>query len=173
MTIEEKLIDEIFRVFPAEREYEFAPLVNSSQGEEPYATADAFRDKDDWTKLDGEWVDQAADGWATALNFLSDEAACFYLPAYLVADIRGLLQSSDPVFQLTHGLRRETQANLTGGANEMDWGDYTRRRWRSLSPGQALAVKHYLEWRRSQDSDNLFSEIGEALSAYWNVHSAW
>ena len=161
------LIAEICEAFPAKRTQVFDPLVNSRQGDEPYDTELAFADKDDWTSLEGEWIDQAADGWATALSFLSDEAACFYLPAWLVADLRGQLRTSDPVFHLTHGFTLFTQGARIWPRKEATWTDYSTRRWSHLTPTQSLAVTHYLEWRREHDTDDLDIGIEDALAFYW------
>ncbi|MFL6735318.1 MAG: hypothetical protein ACJ8EY_11580, partial [Sphingomicrobium sp.] len=82
MSDAEKVVSEITAAFPARRPAPFEPMVNSINGDEPALTAAAFADKDDWTNLDWKWLDEAADGWASAMSFLSDEAACFYIPAY-------------------------------------------------------------------------------------------
>ncbi|MBX7539443.1 DUF6714 family protein [Qipengyuania sphaerica] len=168
----EALIAEIYAAFPAKRPHVFDPLVNSTQGEEPYETAEAFADKEDWTALEGQWVDQAANGWASALSFLSDEAVCFYLPAWLVADLRGQLMTSDPTFQLTHGFTVGTQEARIWPRKEATWTEYTKRRWASLTQAQVLAVVHYLEWRREQDVDDLDHGIEEALAFYWYKRAA-
>ena len=75
-------------------------LTDSTYGEEPAALVEAFRGKTDWRALDAEFLDQAPDGWASALSFFSGDALRFYLPAYMIADIRGELKSSDPSFRL-------------------------------------------------------------------------
>lgn len=161
------LIEEIIAAFPAERPFPFDPLVNSSQSEEPLDTEDAFRDKSDWTALDGTWVDQAANGWCSALIFLADEPACFYLPAYLVADLRGQLKTSDPVFNLAHLFTIDVRNQCLSRKVKRSWADYGRNRWRHLTSKQILAVIHYLEWRRVIDEDNVDGGIEEALSYYW------
>ena len=99
----QRLIDDIHAAFPARRATPFRPLVNSNQGCEPADVARDFADREDWTRLDPEWLDASPDGLGSALSFLSDEAACFYIPAWMVADMREQLSQSDPSFHLTHG----------------------------------------------------------------------
>ena len=164
---EQRLIEEIHAAFPARRPHAFDPLVNSNLGCEPAEVADDFRDKEDWTQLEGAWVDASPDGLASALSFLSDEAACFYLPAWLVADLRGELMTSDPSFQLTHGFTIGTQGARIWPRKEVTWTEYSRTRWNSLTLEQVLAVVHYLEWRRSKDEYDLEYGIEEALAYYW------
>ena len=166
------LIAEILAAFPARRPHAFDPLVNSVQGEEPYDTAEAFADKEEWTALDGPWIDQAADGWSTALSFLSDEAACFYLPAWLVADLRGELRTCDPTFQLTHGFTLGTQDARIWPSKLDTWTEYSRKRWSALDAVQVLAVVHYLEWRRARDELDLDHGIEEALGFHWYARAA-
>ena len=73
-------------------------LRGSNEGDEPYLLEQEFKGKSDWRVLDPKFIDQAPDGFGTALSFFSDEAFHFYLPAYLLADIDGLLEQHDPVF---------------------------------------------------------------------------
>src|SRR2546430_7340434 len=84
-------------------------LRGSGEGTEPFLLEKEFRGKDDWRKLDAKFIDSAPDGFATALGFFSDEAFRFYLPAYLIADLEGHLERTNPVFHLTHGLDAETR----------------------------------------------------------------
>jgi hypothetical protein len=80
------LIDKIVSAF-AEVEYPGDDHLTNSIGDEPEALIDDFRGKTDWRKLAPEFLNQAPDGWGTALAFFSAEALQFYLPAYLIADI--------------------------------------------------------------------------------------
>ena len=87
-------------------------LRDSYEGEEPDRLEAEFKGKTDWRDLDAQFIDQAPDGYGSALSFFSAEAFCFYLPAYLIADIDGLLERSDPVFHLCHGLDNESKAKF-------------------------------------------------------------
>src|SRR5215211_6416221 len=43
------------------------------------------------------------DGHATALSFFSEAGFRYFLPAYLISDLRGQLYTADPLFHQTHG----------------------------------------------------------------------
>jgi hypothetical protein len=79
-------------------------LINSREGTEPGLLEEEFKGKSDWRTLDPSFIDQAPDGFGTALSFFSDEAFRFYLPAYLIADLDGRLKQANVAFALTHGL---------------------------------------------------------------------
>src|SRR3954462_14775879 len=57
-------------------------LTNSREGFEPGWLDEEFKGKSDWRALDAAFIDQAPNGYGTALSFFSDEAFRFYLPAY-------------------------------------------------------------------------------------------
>lgn len=44
-------------------------LRNSNEGEEPFLLEKEFTGKDDWRTLSPDFVDQAPDGFASALSF--------------------------------------------------------------------------------------------------------
>jgi len=161
------ILSEIEAVFPSRRVARFNPMVDSVQGEEPLLTNEAFADKDDWTKLDSKWLDEAPAGWATALSFLSNDAVCFYVPAFIAADLRGELQRADPMFNLSHcfaNLRRDERLDSWSPAT---WYDYGEQRWSHLTCEQARAIVHYLEWRIEKDGLEFAYDASEALSAFW------
>jgi hypothetical protein len=83
-------------------------LKNSSEGTEPLLLEQEFKGKTQWETIAPEFLDRAPGGYASALSFFSDEAFHFYLPAYLIADLDGNLQFTNPVFHLTHGLDRSS-----------------------------------------------------------------
>lgn len=170
------IIEEIRQVFPAKRQGRFLPLVNSAQGDEPLRVIAAFDDKDDWTKLASEWLDKVPSGLGSALSFLADEAICFYIPAYIVADITTALQMVDPTFTLTYGFVQRSRNKKVEPQREMMRTEHARKRWNRLSHGQAVAVVHYLEWRVQRDRED-FGDIKndgivEALGVYWYDRAA-
>ena len=142
------------------------------EGDEPTHTAAAFADKDDWTDLDWKWLDEAADGWASALSFLSDEAACFYIPAYMVADVNGVLERVDPAFHLTYGFDSSSFGKRVSPDRSATSTDYATKRWSHLTAAQVSAVVHYLEWRLSRGDTFDGPIIAEALSAFWYRRAA-
>jgi hypothetical protein len=166
------LLSEITAAFPARRPAALEPIVNSSEGDEPALTAAAFADKNDWTTLDWKWLDEAADGWASALSFLSDTAVCFYIPAYMLADVNGALERVDPVFHLTHGFDGSSSRERVWADRSSTWAEYATNRWSSLTEAQANAVVHYLEWRLSRGDSFDGPIIGEALRSFWYRRAA-
>jgi hypothetical protein len=162
----DQIANEVGQAFPAHRPFVFSPIVNSVQGDEPYDVARDFADKEDWTILTSEWLDASPGGLGSALSFLSDDAVCFYIPAYIMADLRGELNLVDPVFYLTHGIGQPCDQAST------DWGSYTRQRWALLTAPQALALVHYLEWCVAKDMLGLTHGIPEALAGFWYEHAS-
>ena len=74
----------------------------------------------------------------------------FHLPAYLIADIEGCLQSADVLFHLIY-----TENNA-------------RSRFASLSPVQRQAVREFLLLQLADtDKDFVHPRIEEALRDYW------
>lgn len=149
-------------------------LRNSDEGTEPFLLEDEFKGKRDWTTLPSDFIDQAPDGFASALSFFSPEAFRFYLPAYLIADLDGELHHADPVFYLTHGL---TAGTKDAPINPQRYGDYTwfeyvKERFAGFSQEEAKAIHAYLvrqEKLALTDYERL--TITEALENYW-VHRA-
>lgn len=166
------VLSEIETAFPARRAARFIPMVNSAQGDEPRLTDKAFSDKDDWTQLDSRWLDQAPAGWASALSFLSDKAVCFYIPAFIAADLRGELQRAEPLFHLTHGFGNSTRGQRTEPKSPATRKGYAEQRWSHLTCEQARAIVHYLEWRIEKDGLELAYTASEALSAFWYERAA-
>lgn len=162
----EALINEIHDAFPRTRPVSFPPLVNSSQGEEPRLVAAAFADKDDWTSLDPAWLDEAVNGEASALHFLSDEALAFYIPAYLVADIKGQLQRAEPSFQLTYGFGGFPKDECDPRTDASSFARAARR-WAGLTRAQARAMVLYLEWCIAARGIDIEFAAAEALRTFW------
>ena len=74
-------------------------LLGSMEGSEPLEEIEPFIGQADWTKITPELLD----AHSGSLNFFSEAGLRFFLPAYLVADLKDQLQSADPVFTLVHG----------------------------------------------------------------------
>lgn len=165
MSVEESIIRDIFEAFPARHSGGFSPLVNSV-GLEPDDVEAAFRDKTDWTALDPTWLDRAPDGLASALSFLAAEALCFFMPGYLVADLRGQLRSADPAFILTYGLDTMTRDKEIGPPQSL-LVDHVMACWRPLTPQQRAVIVRYLEWRSETDFPETRRSIVAALDNYW------
>jgi len=163
-TTAEMVLEELKRCFPAARPSSLTSLVDSTQGDEPAEIAKAFRDQLDWTTLDADWLDQHY----VALSFLSNEALCFYIPAFIAADLAGRLNMANPVFALTHGFAHGVSDEPIHGRRSKTWGAYAKGRWAPLTRAQAHAIVSYLEWRAASGGLSLDRDaIMEALAAYW------
>jgi hypothetical protein len=145
-------------------------LRNSDESDEPFLLEAEFRGKQDWTKLESAFLDQAPDGFASALSFFSPAAFRFYLPGYLLADLDGELLSADLVFHLTHGLTNGTKDRPINPLRygEYTWFEYVSDRFRDFSQAEVVAITTYLELKRDTAvTDFERGMIVEALEHYW------
>lgn len=156
-------------------------LQGGFQGCEPFEEVGPFQGRTDWTRLEAEFLDART----AALSFFSQEGFRFFLPAYLVSDLQGLLQTADPLFHLVHGFSETTVEIPAGGKtfrktigksallnprrNGATTGhDYARFRLSSFSREEAAAIVAYLECRRNDASTSYEREtIDAALDSYW------
>ena len=151
-------------------------LQDSNEGDESFLLEEEFKGKDDWRALNSSFLDQAPDGFSSALSFFSVEAFRFYLPAYLIADLRNELKAVDVVFRLTHGLddsSRYEQVNpLRYG--ERTWFEEARYKFAVFSQAQVSAIVAYL--KAKLDSDDLVdlerASIEQSLMNYWLTRKA-
>lgn len=142
-------------------------LTDSVYGEEPAALIEEFRGKVDWRSLNAEFLDQAPDGWGTALSFFSPNALRFYLPAYMIADIRGQLSTSDPAYRLCTSLTplggKQKIAKMWGGGT---MGERARAEFDIYDAQKVSVIVAYLWWKL--ESLGGHDEIVEqALENYW------
>lgn len=147
-------------------------LRGSDEGYEPFDLEREFRGRRDWQSLSPDFIDRAPKGLATALTFFSHEAFRFYLPAYLIADIDGRLESSDPVFHLIHGLERSS-ANETVNPRRFGnktWREYATQRFAGFTAKQVAAIVAYLTFKRDLNNTAASTrrEIDDALRGYWH-----
>ena len=150
-------------------------LRGSNEGDEPYLLEAEFKGMTSWRDLDPGFLDQAPDGYGTALSFFSDEAWLFYLPAYLIADVDGHLEQQDPVFQLTYGLTDQTRHEKVNPRRygERTWFEWARFRFSVFSAAQAAAIVAYLEYRlEASNLETEANDIREALENYWRGDTA-
>ena len=147
-------------------------LRNSSEGQEPFLLEQEFQGKHDWRTLSVDFIDQAPDGFATALSFFSIAAFRFYLPAYLLADLDGKLVYSDPLFYLTYGLTdatREIEVNPKRYGT-LTWFEYVSTRFSVFTPTQARAIASYLKVKLEEALTTYEREqIEQALRNYWEL----
>jgi hypothetical protein len=74
-------------------------LVGSTEGCEPAEAIAPFLGCSRWSEV----TPSVLDVQYTALSFFSDGGFRYFLPAYLIADVAGQLNTADPVFHLTNG----------------------------------------------------------------------
>jgi hypothetical protein len=156
-------------------------LQGSFDGCEPAEEVGAFVGKIDWSKLDSAMLD----GHYTALSFFSEAGFRFFLPAYLIADLREELQTADPLFYLWHGFATvsaempvgsQTFQRLSGGATllnpkrygAMTWIDHARHRLSVFTREETQAIVAYMVCRRERDAMGIDKpRIDAALAAFW------
>jgi hypothetical protein len=155
-------------------------LVGSSEGCEPEEEVGPFRGRD-WQSLEPDFLDLHY----SALSFFSEGALRYFLPAFLVADLRGLLKTADPVFTLTHGFAEWTSTVRVGGKDwrrrygplillnprrygAMTLGDCARYRLSVFAREEAVAIVAYLRHVTARDDRGLSDgAVDAALRLFW------
>jgi hypothetical protein len=181
MNDKETVIEQIRAAFGANEYPGDDFLQGSFEGSEPYEAIEPFKGRADWQNIAPELLD----AHYSALNFFSEAALRFFLPAYLIADLHDQLQTVEPLFVLTHGFSDVSIAHLTkkrvfirntgrtafvnpkryGG---MTFYDYACWRLSIFTREEAAAIVAYLNYKRDSDPYELHhEEIEEALNLYW------
>lgn len=156
-------------------------LQGSAEGCEPFETVGPFQGKNDWKKIEPEFLDAHSE----ALSFFSEGGLRFFLPAFLTADLRNELQYADPLFHLTHGFsdnpveiptKTKTFRRTFGKSrlvNPKRYGaltafDYARFRLSVFTKEEAGAIVSYLEYKRDSETPDLTkNQIAAALNFFW------
>ncbi|MGE0820598.1 MAG: hypothetical protein AB7G75_00850 [Candidatus Binatia bacterium] len=156
-------------------------LQGSFDGCEPAEAVAPFKGHTDWQSIPSVLLDA---NYAT-LSFFSEAALRFFLPAYLIADVRGELHTADPLFVLIHGfsdasIKHQVKTRTfvrkigkTAFINPRRYGgitfnDYARYRLSVFTQEEATAIIAYLHYKRATDPDQLYTvQIDAALSGYW------
>lgn len=172
-------IRETFRKVPYPGD---AFVQGSFEGPEPYEETAPFVGQDDWKALDAETLDAHGE----ALGYLSEGALRFFLPAFLVADLAGELETANPLFHLTLGFHVSSveipvgnrSFERRGGGTElmnprrygaMRFVDYERYRLSVFTREEAAVIVAYLEAKRAADAHDIeASAIDAALEGFWN-----
>jgi hypothetical protein len=160
-------------------------LQGSFEGCEPYDEIGAFTGLHDWRALDAAFLDQHY----TALSFFSEAGFRYYIPAYIVADVRAELKTADPIFHLTGGfvdfsttmeVAGETFVRSSGRTcliNPLRYGamtflDYARQRLSVFCREEAAAILAYLEFsRESQWHEYSRDAIDRAIVDFWRARA--
>ncbi len=125
-----------------------------------------FSGKTDWESLEDQFLDEAPQGWGSAISFFSGPALKFYLPAYLIADLRDALSHSDPAYRLcafvTPQVQDQKVARAFGGGT---LGDYARANFELFDSRQVRVITSYLQWKLEHEGYN--PTIEQALEHYW------
>jgi hypothetical protein len=181
MSAREAVIEEIQRAFAGNAHPGGRFLQGSFEGSEPYEEVGPFEKEEDWRGIDAGFLD----GHANALSFFSEAGFRYFLPAYLISDLRGQLQTADPLFHLTHGFSDWTTEVPSGERtfvirhgrsafiNPRRYGamtsyDYARWRLSVFTREEAKAIVAYLEFKRDLDPDVIDrTAIDTALKSFW------
>jgi hypothetical protein len=181
-----RVIEQIRQAFRNTEHPGHAFLQGSHEGCEPGESVAPFLSVADWSQLDLMVLDANYD----ALSFFSEGGFRHFLPAYLIADLDGRLQTADPVFHLTNGFvdnvvkipvgQRiyEKTIGKSGFVNPrrsgaMTWYDHARFRLSVFTREEAQAIVAYLEYKRDTDSHGMnANEINAALDTFWRDRAA-
>jgi hypothetical protein len=145
-------------------------LRGSSEGDEPFLLEAEFRKVPDWRQVDVGFLDRAPGGFGSALSFFSSEAFRYYLPAYLLADLRDQLQQANPLFHLWNGLvdgQRDTPVNARRYGS-LTWFEVKSERFRGFVVPEIEAIVAYMRYKAEHDEFGLDRPmIEQALENYW------
>ena len=162
----EHLISLIHEAFKKARYPGDDDLTRSRYGDEPFLLVQEFTGKTQWQVLDSKFIDLAPDGFASALSFFSDRAFCFYIPAYMIAELNRELGSASVIFHLTHGLDNESKNKPLD--DERTWFDCVKERFSHFTKDQVQAIVAFLEFCEPQTYYGFYREsINESLNNYW------
>ena len=177
----EEIIDKIREAFGANPYPGDGFLQGTFEGCEPAEEVGAFVGKTDWRNLDSTMLD----GHYCALGFFSEAGFRFFLPAYLIADLREELRTAEPLFHLSHGFSSvsvkvpagsQTFHRGSGGTKllnpkrygAMTWSDYARYRLSVFPREEARAIVAYMTYKRENDTMGLDKpRIDAALKQFW------
>ena len=161
-------------------------LQGSFDGCEPEEEVAPFRTIEDWRSVPASLLD----GHYSALSFFSEGGFRFFIPAYMVADLRDELQTADPVFHLTHGFGvldftttsgERVIRHRSGGQTLLNprrygaitWEDYARYRLSVFAREEAAAIVSYLRYRRETDTLGTARDpVARALDRFWLERAA-
>lgn len=179
------LIERIHAAF-AGNEYPGDPWIQGShEGCEPAEEVGPFVGQR-WETLDPALLD----GHYSALSFFSEAGFRFFLPAFLIADLRDQLRTADPLSHLTGGfydgsidapVGSRTFVRRFGGSVPLNprrygairFGDYARYRLSVFTREEAQAIVSYLEYKREQETIPLLrGHIDAALESFWRERAA-
>jgi len=139
-------------------------LQGSSEGCEPFDEVGPFQGLHAWQEI----APALLDAHGATLSFFSEAGFRFFLPAFLLADLRDQLQYADPLFHLTHGFYDFTVTiekpprtfTIAAGKSRLlnprrygaiTAGDYARYRLSVFTREEVVALIAYIEYKRAID----------------------
>jgi hypothetical protein len=154
-------------------------LLGSRQGCEPADEVLPFQGKLNWREISSEFLDQHCG----ALHFFTEAGLRFFLPAFLLADLRGELQYAEPLFTVTSGFfdfHVEVEKNhrkfvIKSGRSRLmnprlygatTFYDYALHRLSIFTREESTAIVAYLEHKREADECER-PRIDDALNVFW------
>ena len=142
-----------------------AQAIDDYESEEVVLSVRKEDEKINWQHIDPEMLDKCY----SSLSFFDAEGMRFHIPAYIINDIKGLLQTADPSFHLWHGLdKKESDVRKTIETNDdVKWWNYTIERFSVLNFAQRNAIREYLKFKMQND-DFSKKQIERALKNFWN-----
>jgi len=179
MTAKDRAVQLIVAAF----EYNTYPgddyLLGSRQGCEPADEVLPFQGKQNWREISSDFLDQHGG----ALHFFTEAGLRFFLPAFLLADLRGELQYAEPLFTVTSGFfdfQVEVEKNhrifiIKSGRSRLlnprlygatTFYDYALHRLSIFTREEAAAIVAYLEYQRETDESER-PRIDDALNVFW------
>ena len=167
----QRVIEHIRQAFHDTEHPGDAFVQGSHEGCEPGESVAPFIGVTDWSQLDPMVLDANYD----ALSFFSEGGFRYFLPAYVIADLKEQLHTADPVFHLTNGFsdkvvkipagQRIYEKTIGKSAfinprryGAMTWHDHARCRLSVFTREEAQAIVSYLEYKRDKDSHGLNRE---------------
>jgi hypothetical protein len=181
MTDRQSVIELIFAAFGSTPYPGDDYLQGSAEGCEPFDEVGPFQGRQDWRSLEAAFLDAQY----SALSFFSEAGFRFFLPAFLVADLRGELETADPEFHLTHGFsdftvdhaRGERIFQIKSGKSQLinprrygaaTFYDYARYRLSVFSREEAQAIVAYLNFLLDNaETDFDRTRLSAALEGFW------
>jgi len=148
-------------------------LSGTSEGPEGAVVQEEFSGLEDWRNADAKFLLRHIR--YGSLSWLSHEAFRFFLPAFLVADLDGLLGEEGEevalclVEDFASGRRDEPVNPLRFGART--WWNRGVYAFSTFQRTEASAILAYLKWRASRSSPLVRQLIGEAIDVYWEARS--
>lgn len=160
-----------------------APFLQGSfEGDEPEQEVGPFASQPNWQTPEPGFLD----AHSSALSFFSEAGFRFFLPAYLIADLKDQLQVADPLFHLTHGFYDMAVDAPVGSRvfsiksgkstflnpqryGAATFGDHARYKLSIFTREEAGAIVAYLLYKRDQANATTLdvSSINAALDEYW------